>query len=348
MLLKEHLIQSGQAHYSKMFSAEIAPSKEHLKQFTQAMQIGSMQLALDVQKLGNSLIQRFEDKPIVLVSLIRAGVPLGILLKKHIERTQPCYHYGVSIIRDRGIDHGALNAIIAEHGSENIVFVDGWIGKGAISAELTKTLKNYPALFDAGWDIPRLVALSDLGGGAWLTANFDDWLIPSGILGSVISGLVSRSLLLNEVNEEQAKSDCFNTDLWHSCVCFDDLKEHDLSVHFIETINEYMLNNPTDKLAICCDTGRTKQAKSCKKTIQWVANEYSVENINLIKPSIAEATRAVLRRVPERILVKDIEDPNIQLLLHFAEANNVPIDVLPEKLGSYKAITIIKKLSGKK
>lgn len=344
---KERLIQSGEVHYSQMFSAENAPSAEHLKHYNQALKIGASQLAIDVQKLGNSLKKRFADQHIVLVSLIRAGVPLGVMLKRYISKSQPCYHYGVSIIRDRGIDHGALNAIISEHGAKNIVFVDGWIGKGAISKELADSVKNHPELFDDGWNIPRLVALSDLGGGAWLTANFKDWLIPSGVLGSVVSGLTSRSLLTHPVDEETVRKDCFNTDLWHRCVIFDELKEHDLSIEFVDLILENVRQNPTEEMAICCNTGREKQAEKCLKTIQWIANEYCVENINLIKPSIAEATRAVLRRVPERILVKDINDPNVQLLLHFAEENNVNVDVLGEKLGSYQAVTIIKKLSSK-
>lgn len=50
----------------------------------------------------------------------------------------------------------ALQAIIEQHGAENIVFVDGWTGKGAICRELTQNLADYPALFDAGWEILAL------------------------------------------------------------------------------------------------------------------------------------------------------------------------------------------------
>jgi hypothetical protein len=94
---------------------------------------------------------------VILVSLVRAGVPLGVLLKHQLEKTQPCFHYGISIIRDRGLDLAALNAIIRQHGADNIVFVDGWTGKGAICRQLTQSLSSYPELFDDGWEIPRLV-----------------------------------------------------------------------------------------------------------------------------------------------------------------------------------------------
>ena len=69
---------------------------------------------------------------------------------------------------------------------------------------------------------------------------------------------------------------------------------------------------------------------------------YRVEQVNHIKPSIAEATRAVLRRVPERILLKDADHPSTQLLRHFAEQQQVAIDVLGEQLGPYQAVTLIK------
>ncbi len=55
------------------------------------------------------------------------------------------YHYGISIIRDRGIDAAALDYIESRHGTKGIVFVDGWTGKGAITGELSRTLKDRPA-----------------------------------------------------------------------------------------------------------------------------------------------------------------------------------------------------------
>ena len=212
---KEYLIQSGKKHYSQMISVEHPPSKEQMRHFQYAFEQGAERLACDVQKIGNSLLSRFKNQPIILVSLVRAGVPLGVLLKHYIEKYQQCVHYGISIIRDRGIDFAALHAIIDQHGAENIVFVDGWTGKGAICRELTQNLADYPALFDAGWDIPRLVTLADLGGYSWLSASCEDWLIPFGILGSVVSGLTSRTILKDHINFELAKKNCYELSLIH-------------------------------------------------------------------------------------------------------------------------------------
>lgn len=341
---KEYLIQSGKKHYSQMISVEHPPSEEQMQHFHYAFDQGAERLANDVQKIGNSLLSRFKNQPIVLVSLVRAGVPLGVLLKHYIEKNQRCVHYGISIIRDRGIDFAALHAIIDQHGAENVVFVDGWTGKGAICRELTQNLANYPALFDTGWDIPRLVTLADLGGYSWLSASCEDWLIPFGILGSVISGLTSRTILKDDIDFDLAIKNCYEPKNWHSCLVYQHLLPHDISVVFIDKILNIIDLNPCTDLSNWNNQIRLAQQKNCLDTIAWISDTYSIQNINLIKPSIAEATRAVLRRVPEKILIRDAANPHVQLLLHFAQEQHIPVDILGAKLGPYHAVTLIKKV----
>ncbi|MNC46092.1 Cysteine protease StiP precursor [compost metagenome] len=106
--------------------------------------------------------------------------------------------------------------------------------------------------------------------------------------------------------------------------------------------------NPTDKQVSWNNQIRLAQQQQCAETIEWIAAQYAIQNINHIKPSIAEATRAVLRRVPERILLKDESNPHVQLLLHFARERNIPVDILGTKLGPYHAATLIKKVEKKK
>ena len=351
---KEYLIQSGKMHYSQMISVENPPTDEHMKHFQHAFDQGAVRLAEEVQKIGNSLLQRFPHQPIVLISLVRAGVPLGVLLKHYLTQKRTTtvqhhsvFHYGISIIRDRGIDFAALQAIIEQHGAENIIFVDGWTGKGAICRELTQNLQNFPALFDENWDIPRLVTLSDLAGYSWLSASIDDWLIPFGILGSLISGLTSRTILKETIAREDAQQDCYNSKKWHSCLIYSHLQPNDLSVNFIEKILKLIELHPVNETAHWNNQIRLTQQQSCSETIDWIAEHYSIQNINRIKASIAEATRAVLRRVPERILLQNDSNPNVQLLLHFARERNIPVDVLGSKLGPYLAVTLIKKVEKK-
>ena len=80
--LTEQLIQSGQKHYSDMLSQEPAPTDWHLDLFNRALKKGAPRLARDVNALARTLGDYFADQPVVLVSLVRAGVPLGVMLHK--------------------------------------------------------------------------------------------------------------------------------------------------------------------------------------------------------------------------------------------------------------------------
>ncbi len=78
--VKEKLIQSGARHYSDMLSQEPAPTEHHLTLFARALDQGATRMAREVVMLAKALINRFGDTPIVLASLVRAGVPLGVML----------------------------------------------------------------------------------------------------------------------------------------------------------------------------------------------------------------------------------------------------------------------------
>ncbi|WP_269150669.1 cysteine protease StiP domain-containing protein, partial [Enterobacter hormaechei] len=155
---KEELIQSGKKHYSDMLSQEPAPTQWHLDLFHRALDRGAERLAKEVTQLAIALAERFGDEPIVLASLVRAGVPLGVMLHQALrDMGKTSWHYGISIIRDRGIDGAALDVIEERHGTSGIVFVDGWTGKGAITGELVRALKDRPGYPEQ----PRLVVLAD-------------------------------------------------------------------------------------------------------------------------------------------------------------------------------------------
>jgi hypothetical protein len=51
---------------------------------------------------------------------------------------------------------------------------------------------------------------------------------------------------------------------------------------------------------------------------------------HLIKPGVAEATRVLLRRVPEQLLVRHPGDADVHHLLDLAETQAVPIAVEPD------------------
>ncbi|CUB06666.1 cysteine protease StiP family protein [Marinomonas fungiae] len=328
---KEALIQSGQKHYSDMLSQEPEPTQYHLELFNKAYTIGAERLANEVMMLAVALANEYEDTPIVLTSLVRAGVPLGVMLQRALTMMgKESYHYGISIIRDRGLDEQALSVIEDRHGTQGIVWVDGWTGKGAITHELTKALRGrcgYPTQ-------PRLVVLADPCGCAWLSATDDDWLIPFGIMGAPVSGMISRSLYSDEG--------------YHQCMVCNHLSEYECGLALVDAVEKFCLEiNPHNVPVIDANaqqTLKTLEWKQSKAVISKLVDRYDVSSTNRIKPGIAEATRAVLRRVPDQVLVRSIEDPDVSLLVYLAKEKGVEITEVGDLIGQYRAVTIIKQV----
>jgi hypothetical protein len=327
---KERLIQTKQKHYSEMISLERAPTEVHKALYERALAQNGVRMATDVQALALALNEACTGSSIVLVSFVRAGLPVGVLLRRAlIDMGRDVHHYGISIVRDRGIDTVALEAIIQVHGAENIIFVDGWTGKGAISGEIQQSLKGdsrFP-------EVPRLVVLADPCGRAWLSASAEDWVIPSGILGATVSGLVSRSIWPADGG-------------LHGCVVYDHLHEHDVTRDFIERIEaERKALGLVAPATAWTDTERFVLQGAAMHVIESLAARFDITNLNRVKPGIAEATRAVLRRVPDHVLVRDRNDSDVQLLMHLTEGAGVSVEEVGAALGPYRAVTIIRSVS---
>lgn len=342
---KEALIQSGQRHYSDMLTLENAPTAMHEQLYQQALAQGTTRTATDIANLAYTLHHIFQQtvslqRPLVLVSLVRAGLPIGVLLQRTLADADSSYalpsvHYGISIIRDRGLDTVALQMILAAHPESPIIFVDGWTGKGAIYQELARSLDafsdpnhpNFANIFHQDKDVIPLLTLADPAGVAWLAASEEDWLIPSGLLNSTVSGLISRSLY----TEPQSGL--------HRSVFYDNLVAVDHSLAFVEQIDSTRRALSTSPQYL--QTFKQPRYQTAD-LIDMLAAEYDISNRNRIKPTIAEATRAILRRDPERILLATADHPDTVLLRHLCSERDINITVLGAKILPYQAITLIK------
>ncbi|AGX87259.1 cysteine protease StiP family protein [Candidatus Symbiobacter mobilis] len=330
---KERLIQSGARHYSEMLSPERLPSTRYLELFRAAHAMNREQMARDCLLLARAIVEQVGTAP-TIVSLARAGTPIGVILGHTLQhltgRAVP--HYSISIIRDRGIDTNALDAIL-DRGADpaSIVFVDGWTGKGVITEELHKAVTAYNHA--RGTAIAQhLYVLSDLAGCAHCAASTEDYLIPSSILNATISGLVSRSVLNDAIGPQD----------FHGCVVYEEFAPHDLSVWFVEDILR------------CIDTLRAEgnvpalpprydRNAIARATMGFLAIEmarYGILDRNLIKPGIGEVTRVLLRRLPQRMIVRDRNAACVQHLLVLAEEKNVPVDERPSL--PFHALAIIR------
>lgn len=342
---KEALIQSGQRHYSDMLTLEKPPSATHEALYNQALMAGKQRMANDVTSLAFSLHQLFHacvsaSQPLILVSLVRAGLPIGVLLQKALSDASASYalasqHYGVSIIRDRGLDPVALQYILQQHPHSPIVFVDGWTGKGAIYGELQQSLaqitdkRQQAQLFHQGDGVIPLVTLADPAGVAWLSASDDDWLMPASLLNSTVSGLISRTLYREP------------SDGLHQAVYYDKLQPWDRSGEFIQTIDALRQQTPLPTPL----TRRLLPTFATQSVIDDLAARFAIRNRNRIKPTIAEATRAILRRDPECVLVNEMADgQDTALLRHLCEEKNIQL-IADASIAPYQAVTIIKNRS---
>jgi hypothetical protein len=326
---KETLIQAGLRHYSEMISQEQIPSAEYAAIYEAALKAGKQRMGREAAALAAALA-RDVSGPITLASLVRAGVPLGVLLTRALrEMGIDVAHFGISIIRGRGIDQVALDYIANQRPAGGIVFVDGWTGKGAIAGELERSLSGQTEI------MPRLAVLADPCGCSWLAASGDDWLIPSGILGATVSGLLSRSILNDDISAID----------FHGCMIWDHLTSFDVSRSFIETIWPHVQESlATAAPSTWTETDRAHHNTASLSTVQRIANRFEVDNLNRIKPGIAEATRAILRRMPERVFVSSTNDPDLNAILHLADKTGVEIEVNPN-IAPYRAVTLIRKTS---
>src|SRR6185437_16427031 len=87
------------------------------------------------------------------------------------------------------------------HRPRDVVFVDGWTGKGAIARELLSAVPQCNAVLGSDF-AAELAVLADTGHCASTFGTRADFLIPSACLNSTVSGLVSRTVLNRDLMVE--------------------------------------------------------------------------------------------------------------------------------------------------
>lgn len=322
---REALMQSG-VHYSEMLPMEYEPSPAYLRTFFEAQ---SRYAGITADAVASVAEQIWAEKgrDAVLVSLARAGTSTGILIKRYIRWKHHCEvaHYTLSIIKGRGIDRNAMAYILDRHPPEHLQFVDGWTGKGAIQRELERAMADYP-----GVD-PGLAVLSDPARIAGKCGVCGDFLIASSCLNATVSGLLSRTFL---------REDLIGPGEFHGAVCYENLREQDLTYSFIHSVEERF---PRD--AKPAETYPPEERGAGITEVREIGRAFGIEEINLIKPSIGEATRVLLRRVPWKLLVHSRSDyAHLGHLYQLAEEKGVEVVEYP--LRHYRACGLIRPLGG--
>jgi len=330
---REKRIQAGEAHYAESLPVEYQPDLAYRELFEKVLQESATRLAVAVGTVTEVVLaERGHD--IALASLARAGTPVGILMRRWAFAAHGIEipHYAVSIVRDRGIDAVALRYLAEHHNSRSVVFVDGWTGKGAIARELTAALRDFPgAEFD-----DDLAVLADPGNCARTYGTRDDFLIASACLNSTVSGLVSRTVL----NDELIRPGDF-----HGAKYYADLAPDDVSRHLLDTVAarfEDVREEVAASVTAVLASDRTPTWTGWA-SVEKVREEYGISHVNFVKPGVGETTRVLLRRVPWRVLVRDADAPEHEHIRMLAAARGVPVDVVPDL--AYSCMGLIKNVS---
>ncbi len=331
---KERLIQSGQRHYSELLAPERAPDPDYLRLFEALTARYARRLAAEIVALAHHLAAT-RSQPLTLVSLARAGTPIGALLARALRRLgrTEVRHYSISIIRDRGIDENALKFILRweERAAAGLAFVDGWTAKGVIAEELRRALARWNAREPECLE-ETLYVVSDIGGVADVAATADDYAIPSGILNATVSGLTSRSIL----NAAIGPAD------FHGCVFYAEFAPHDRSTWFLDQVAGHFA--AVGPAPICRDPGERRARRDAMAAfLARVHARYRIADRNFVKPGVAEATRVLLRRLPDRLLLRDPAHPDVAHLCVLAEQKQVPVET--DSAMPVRATALIKDLS---
>lgn len=319
---REALIQSGK-HYSEMLPIEYVPTEKYMEVYHEALRKYAGATALAIGRLSDKIIQA-RGENVVLVSLARAGIPIGILVKHYLRKKYGVNapHYSISIIKGRGIDKNAMEYLLERYEPGQLLFVDGWVGKGAILNELRQALKPYPKVS------PEIAVAADPANVTNLCGTHEDILIPSSCLNCTVSGLVSRTFL---------REDIIGPKDFHGAVFYGELSDSDLSYEFIHAIETcFCLDSPPESAGVL-GYGIDE--------VKELADIFHVEDINLVKPGIGETTRVLLRRVPYKVLIDERygKSQELEHIVRLAEEKGVPVEYYPLK--HYKCCGIIKRLA---
>ncbi|AVK47530.1 hypothetical protein AXY43_05545 [Clostridium sp. MF28] len=329
---REKAIQGGK-HYSEMLPIEYQVSDDYLNLYKEKLEIHKKKLAYCVGVMSEKIFKQ-KGNDVILVSLARAGTPIGILVKRYIKKRYglDLPHYTISIIRDKGIDKNAIKYILENHKDSKIQFIDGWTGKGTIY----NVLKNACEVLFEKYNIrldENLAVLADPAGYSNAFGIREDFLIPSACLNSTVSGLISRTVLRDDLIREND---------FHGAKYYKELRIFDESNIYLDRISQEFENAYDEIDENMKSWTKDEMTKLGYEDVSNIMKDLNIKDMNYVKPGIGETTRVLLRRIPYKILVKDLKDSELNHIFVLANEKNIQIEEYPLK--AYKCCGVIKNI----
>lgn len=312
---REEAIQAGKAHYSESLPIEFQPSAEYYALYRAMVEEHAEALAHQVAVVGEKILAA-RGAGVVLVSLARAGVPIGILLKHYLKKTHGLEvpHYAVSIVRGKGLDKAAMAYLTEHHDPRDIMWVDGWTGKGAITKELEQAVAECNAAVGSAYSA-ELAVLADPGHAVELFGTREDYLIPSACLNSTVSGLISRTV----ANDSILKPGQF-----HGAKFYKHFEQADVSREFLAAVDKFL---PAEPLQLTAEEAAPAEVTfEGWQMVEALCEEFGGRSVNLVKPGVGETTRVLLRRKPQLVLVEPKRKALLKHILMLCEERGIPVE----------------------
>lgn len=299
------------------------PEEEHQELFEEALSASAQRIAYAVGLVTEQVLAR-RGQDAVLVSLVRAGVPIGVLMRRWAQRVHglDLPHYAISLVHGRGIDQTALAYLAAHHDPGRVMFVDGWSGTGAIARELAASVEKANATLHAHLASPfspELAVLADPGRSVSVYGTREDYLIPSACLGSTASGLVSRPVL---------DDDRVGPNDFHGAVFQADLASADVSKKLIDTVAARF---PIVRTKVMLDIGARLGGDHTPTWAGWDAVEEAAEkfadgDLGVVEAGVGDTVRLLLHGEASAILVNPAGDAELGPVKKLAAARDVPLE----------------------
>lgn len=319
---REEQKKKGVPYYA-MIPTEEPIKEEYNKLFLELLNKSANSLAKSIGIMADSIFnEKGEDT--VIVSLVRAGTPFGILARDYIELKYGVSvpHYSISIIRKKGIDENSLIYILGRHPKAKIQFVDSWTGKGSITNELKKSIEDFNKKYETNIDC-KLAVVADPARISRICGTREDVIIPNCCLNSTVCGLVSRSYYNDDILSEND---------FHGAIEYWHLIEQDYSRCFIEKIRKEFLTIKTE--------ARYHNVEDYGiRTIRKISNEFNISDEDKIKLSIGETSRMLLRKKPKLLLIKNFDNPDLAHIIKMGRDKGV--EMIEYDKSDYECIAII-------
>lgn len=316
---KEQILQEG-GYYGDILSVEEMPEPEYLAVFDQLNDRLAKRLSVPILQLAKHFDETHpQGKPIALVSLARAGTPIGVvmadLLRSRFNREVT--HYSMSVIHKYGLDKHAMDYVLERHAPDELLFLDGWVSQGRITKALEDSVGQWPGVSST------LYCLSDPSGIQNATATRDDLLLPSAVLNAAVSGLLSRTV--------------YNPDGFHFAASYTEQQGVDRTQAFIEAMLKAVaeLDDVPERQVL----NGEQQRPLALAQIDAICAAYDTKADN-IKAGIGEVSRSLLRRIPRVVVVDDRAAEEADHLFWLAKQRQIPIQV--KRLdGPYRAFSVL-------